>query len=56
MPEGLLGIEELDRAQIESILSRARDFQSIQSQPSKKLDAPAKLVDVHGKERLRKFF
>src|SRR5947209_13853104 len=38
MPEGLLGIEELDRAQIESILSRARDFQSIQSQPSKKLD------------------
>jgi aspartate carbamoyltransferase catalytic subunit len=39
MPEGLLGIEELDRAQIESILTRARDFQSIQSQPSKKLDA-----------------
>src|SRR2546421_1800676 len=39
MPEGLLGIEEVDRAQIESILSRARDFQSIQSQPSKKLDA-----------------
>src|SRR5690242_20192274 len=38
MPEGLLGIEELDRAQIESILTRARDFQSIQSQPSKKLD------------------
>jgi aspartate carbamoyltransferase catalytic subunit len=39
MPEGLLGIEELDRAQIEKILTRARDFQSIQSQPSKKLDA-----------------
>jgi aspartate carbamoyltransferase catalytic subunit len=39
MPEGLLGIEELDRAQIETILTRARDFQSIQSQPSKKLDA-----------------
>jgi aspartate carbamoyltransferase catalytic subunit len=38
MPEGLLGIEELDRAQIESILTRSRDFQSIQSQPSKKLD------------------
>jgi aspartate carbamoyltransferase catalytic subunit len=38
MPEGLLGIEELDRAQIEKILVRARDFQSIQSQPSKKLD------------------
>src|SRR5579883_3368096 len=39
MPGGLLGIEELDRAQIESILTRAKDFQSIQSQPSKKLDA-----------------
>jgi aspartate carbamoyltransferase catalytic subunit len=38
MPEGLLGIEELDRTQIEAILTRARDFQSIQSQPSKKLD------------------
>jgi aspartate carbamoyltransferase catalytic subunit len=38
MPAGLLGIEELDRAQIENILTRARDFQSIQSQPSKKLD------------------
>src|SRR3974390_1280298 len=38
MPAGLLGIEELDRAQIEQILTRARDFQSIQSQPSKKLD------------------
>ena len=38
MPGGLLGIEELDRAQIEQILTRARDFQSIQSQPSKKLD------------------
>jgi aspartate carbamoyltransferase catalytic subunit len=38
MPAGLLGIEELDRAQIETILTRARDFQSVQSQPSKKLD------------------
>ena len=38
MPEGLLGIEELDRAQIEKILTRSKDFQSIQSQPSKKLD------------------
>src|ERR1700687_4542374 len=37
MPEGLLGIEELERAQIEAILTRAKDFQSIQSQPSKKL-------------------
>ena len=38
MPAGLLGIQELDRVQIEAILTRARDFQSIQSQPSKKLD------------------
>ena len=38
MPAGLLGIEELGRAEIEQILTRARDFQSIQSQPSKKLD------------------
>src|SRR5512142_1552282 len=38
MPAGLLGIEELDRAQIETILTRARDFQQVQSQPSKKLD------------------
>src|SRR5512142_92181 len=38
MPAGLLGIEELDRAQIEAILARAKDFQPIQSQPSKKLD------------------
>jgi aspartate carbamoyltransferase catalytic subunit len=38
MSAGLLGIEELDRAQIEAILTRARDFQSIQSQPLKKLD------------------
>src|SRR5215467_7173905 len=38
MPEGLLGIEELERAQIEAILTRSKDFQSMQSQPSKKLD------------------
>ena len=38
MPSGLLGIEELDRAEIESILSRAKDFQPIQSQTLKKLD------------------
>ena len=39
MPAGLLGIEELDRAEIETILARAKDFQPIQTQPSKKLDA-----------------
>src|SRR5690349_7914944 len=38
MPAGLLGIEELDRAEIEKILSRAKDFQPVQSQSLKKLD------------------
>jgi aspartate carbamoyltransferase catalytic subunit len=38
MPAGLLGIEELDRADIEAILARAKDFQPIQSQSLKKLD------------------
>jgi len=38
MPAGLLGIEELDRAEIEAILARAKDFQPIQSQTLKKLD------------------
>src|SRR5690242_16467546 len=39
MPKaGLLGIEELDRAEIEAILSRAKDFQPVQSQTLKKLD------------------
>jgi aspartate carbamoyltransferase catalytic subunit len=38
MPAGLLGIEELDRGAIEAILSRARDFQPLQSQSLKKLD------------------
>jgi aspartate carbamoyltransferase catalytic subunit len=38
MTQGLLGIEELPRADIEAILARAKTFQSIQSQPSKKLD------------------
>ncbi|HXS97029.1 MAG TPA: aspartate carbamoyltransferase catalytic subunit [Candidatus Limnocylindrales bacterium] len=35
---GLLGIEELDRAEIDAILTRARDFQPLQSQSLKKLD------------------
>ena len=38
MPAGLLGIEELDRAEIEAILVRAKHFQPIQSQTLKKLD------------------
>ena len=38
MNAGLLGIEELDRAAIEAILTRAKDFQPLQSQSLKKLD------------------
>ncbi len=38
MPPGLLGIEELDRAEIAAILARAKDFQPMQSQSLKKLD------------------
>jgi aspartate carbamoyltransferase catalytic subunit len=38
MSAGLLGIEELGRAEIEAILARAKDFQPIQSQTVKKLD------------------
>ena len=35
---GLLGIEELNRAEIDAILARAKDFQPLQSQSLKKLD------------------
>src|SRR5437660_7531830 len=38
MPAGLLGIEELARSEIEELLSRAQDFQPVQSQTLKKLD------------------
>jgi aspartate carbamoyltransferase catalytic subunit len=38
MASGLLGIEELTRAEVESILQRARFFQPLQTQPFKKLD------------------
>jgi aspartate carbamoyltransferase catalytic subunit len=38
MSSGLLGIEHLGRTEIEAILTRARDFQSIQHQPVKRLD------------------
>ena len=38
MPAGLLGIEELERPEIEAILWRAKDFQPLQSQSLKKLD------------------
>ena len=39
MPAGLLGIEELERAEIEAILGRAKAFQPLQTQSLKKLDA-----------------
>src|SRR2546427_7819069 len=35
---GLLGIEELDRAEIEAILAAAKDFQPLQNQSFKRLD------------------
>ena len=35
---GLLGIEELDRVEIEAILARAKDFQPLQNQSFKRLD------------------
>ena len=38
MPQGLLGIEPLDRAEIESILTRAKDFQPLQDCAFKRLD------------------
>jgi aspartate carbamoyltransferase catalytic subunit len=38
MRAGLLGIAELDRSEIEAILSRARDFQPVQNQSFKKFD------------------
>ncbi len=39
MPAGLLGIEGLERAEIEALLARAKDFQSVQHQPLKRSDA-----------------
>jgi aspartate carbamoyltransferase catalytic subunit len=39
MPAGLLGIEELERAEVEAILARAKAFQPLQTQSLKKLDA-----------------
>ena len=38
MPAGLLGIEPLDRAEIQSLLDRARDFQPQQDHRFKRLD------------------
>ena len=45
MPTGLLGIEELDRVEIEAILARAKHFQPLQSESKKKLDIlPGKMI------------
>ncbi|MCS7025338.1 MAG: aspartate carbamoyltransferase catalytic subunit [Bryobacteraceae bacterium] len=38
MARGLLGIEDLDRREIEEILARAKDFQPLQNQSNKRLD------------------
>ncbi len=38
MASGLLGIEGLERGEIEAILARARDFQPLQNQTNKRLD------------------
>ena len=38
MPAGLLGIQELDRAEIETILERAKQFQPVEDQSQKRLD------------------
>jgi len=38
MQAGLLGIETLERTEIEAILERARDFQTVQNQPAKRLE------------------
>lgn len=38
MRNGLLGIEGLDRAEIEAVLARAKDFQPVQIQSARKLD------------------
>ena len=38
MPAGLLGIEELDRGEIEAILTRAKDYQPMQDHAFKRLD------------------
>ncbi len=38
MPDGLLGIEELNREEIEAILTRAKDFQPVQHKAFKRMD------------------
>lgn len=38
MAKGLLGIEDLERAEIEQILARAKDFQPLQNRSNKRLD------------------
>jgi len=50
MPAGLLGIEELSRDQIQSLLDRGRFYQPLQTQVVKKLDT------LHGKTIVNLFF
>ncbi|MBL8228792.1 MAG: aspartate carbamoyltransferase catalytic subunit [Bryobacterales bacterium] len=50
MSKGLLGIEDLDRSEIEEILARARDFQPLQNQSNKRLDL------IHGRMIVNLFF
>ena len=38
MPAGMLGIEELSREEIESILTRAKDYQPLRDQTFRRLD------------------
>jgi aspartate carbamoyltransferase catalytic subunit len=45
LPSNLLGIEELSRPEIESIVERAREFQPLQRQPNKRLDLlPGRMI------------
>lgn len=50
MSKGLLGIEDLERSEIEGILARAKDFQPLQNQSNKRLDL------IHGRMIVNLFF
>jgi aspartate carbamoyltransferase catalytic subunit len=50
MSKGLLGIEDLERSEIEEILARAKDFQPLQNQSNKRLDL------IHGRMIVNLFY
>ncbi|HUQ94813.1 MAG TPA: aspartate carbamoyltransferase catalytic subunit [Bryobacteraceae bacterium] len=50
MAQGLLGIEDLGREEIEAILARAKDFQPLQNQTNKRLEL------LHGRMIVNLFF